>query len=311
MKKILALVLAIVMTLSLSACGGNDSTASDNGETRIVKDRNGTEYSIPTDVERIIGATPAVTEIIAGLGEADKLVAIDNYSTDVEGIDADLPTFDTMAPDIEMLIGLEPQVLIASSNSQVSDDDPYKTLTEQGVTVIYMDNSVSLDGIMQDITFIADIVGNSEKGTEMTTSIKDKMTEISDIAATIPDDQKKSVYFEISPAPDLCTFGTGNFLDEILTLVGAKNCFGDKEGWITPSEEAIIGQNPDVILTNVNYTQDDQVKFIKARSGWEGINAVKNGEVYMIDANASSRPTQNIVKAMDQIAQTIYPDLYK
>lgn len=310
MKKLFVLVCTLFFVLALTACG-NESTGDNSGETRTVTQSNGTEYTIPVDVERIVGATPAVTEIIVGMGEGDKLVAIDNYSVDVEGIDPELPTFDTLAPDIEMLLGLNPQVLIASSTSQISDEDPYATLTEQGVTVIYLDNSVSLEGIMEDISFLGDIVGNTEKAAEMNTAIQEKRDEISAIGSTIPTAEQKTVYFEIAPAPDICTFGTGNFLNEIITLVGAKNAFGEEEGWINPNEETIINKNPDVILTNVNYGEEDQVKAIKARAGWDNISAVANDAVYMIDANASSRPTQNIVKAMDEIAQAIYPELYQ
>ena len=39
---------------------------------------------------------------------------------------------------------------------------------------------------------------------------------------------------------------------------------------------------------------------ILARDGWDNITAVKNGDVYYIDAN-SARGNQNILKALDQI----------
>ena len=40
------------------------------------------------------------------------------------------------------------------------------------------------------------------------------------------------------------------------------------------------------------------------------INAVKHDEVYYIDANSSSRPTQNIIKALKEMSKAIYPDEY-
>ena len=40
------------------------------------------------------------------------------------------------------------------------------------------------------------------------------------------------------------------------------------------------------------------------------INAVKNNQVYYIDSNSASRPTQNIIKALKEIAKATYPDKY-
>lgn len=308
MKKITLIFMTMILFCGLCACGTDNTAKTDSEEKITVTDATGKSYDIPKNVTKIVGATPAATEIIAGLGEGEKLVAIDNYSIDIPDIPKDLPTFDTMAPDMEKLLALEPQVLIASTNSLLSDKDPFKTLKDHGVTVIYMDNSVSLEGIMKDVIFVSEIVGNPEKGKEMANSIQEKMDEIAAIGSTIED--KKSVYFEISPSPDITSFGTGNFLNEILSLVGATNIFGDKEGWLTPNAETIIAKNPDVILTNVNY-MGDQISEIKIRDGWDSINAIKNNQVLMVDANATSRPTQNIVKAMDEIAKAIYPDMYK
>ena len=37
---------------------------------------------------------------------------------------------------------------------------------------------------------------------------------------------------------------------------------------------------------------------------------IKNNQVYYIDANSASRPTQNIIKALNEIAKAVYPDQY-
>ena len=38
---------------------------------------------------------------------------------------------------------------------------------------------------------------------------------------------------------------------------------------------------------------------------------MKNNEVYYIDADSSSRPTQNIIKALKEMAKATYPDEYE
>ena len=49
---------------------------------------------------------------------------------------------------------------------------------------------------------------------------------------------------------------------------------------------------------------------IEAREGWAEVAAVKNHEVYLIGANVSSQPCQNIVDALMEIAADVYPEVY-
>lgn len=100
----------------------------------------------------------------------------------------------------------------------------------------------------------------------------------------------------------------------MIEVVGAKNIFGDQNSWITTSEESVIAANPDVILTNnlgLSGNEKTAIEDITSREGWNTITAVKNDDVYMIDNNTSSRPSQNIIKALKKMAKVIYPDEYK
>ena len=55
---------------------------------------------------------------------------------------------------------------------------------------------------------------------------------------------------------------------------------------------------------------DDPTGEILGRDGWAGLTAIVNGDVYYIDKNASAQPNQNIVIAMRQMAQALYPDYF-
>ena len=300
MKKILALI----MTLSIFVLSGCSSQTD-----RMVTDREGTEVNIPTKIEKIISTAPSNTEVLMALGLGDKLVAIDKYSTDIEGINTELPQIDFLNPDAETIIGLEPDIVIASGHNKTgSVEDPFKAISEAGIPVVYIPSSDSIDGIYKDIEFIADVVNERSKGKEIVDDMKAQVEEIKAIGDTITD--KKSVYFEISPAPYLSSFGKSTFLNEMIEIIGAKNIFENEEGWVSPTAEAIIDANPDVILTNVNYVENP-TKEIMSRDGWDNITAVKEKAVYSIDANSSSRPTQNIIKALKEMAKAVYPDEFK
>ena len=275
----------------------------------MVTDREGTEVNIPTKIEKIISTAPSNTEVLMALGLGDKLVAIDKYSTDIEGINTELPQIDFSNPDAETIIGLEPDIVIASGHNKTgSVEDPFKAISESGIPVVYIPSSDSIDGIYKDIEFIADVVNERSKGKEIVDDMKAQVEEIKAIGDTITD--KKSVYFEISPAPYLSSFGKSTFLNEMIEIIGAKNIFENEEGWVSPTAEAIIDANPDVIITNAGY-MENPTEEIKSRDAWENINAIKNNEVYLVDQNASSRPSQNVIKALEQMAKAVYPEHYE
>ena len=103
--------------------------------------------------------------------------------------------------------------------------------------------------------------------------------------------------------------GSGTYLDEMIRWVGGENILAGQEGWISVEGESVAAANPDMIFTNVNYIENP-VEEILGREGWADVTAVAEKEVYYIDNMASSLPNQNIVKAMCQMAQALYPDYY-
>jgi iron complex transport system substrate-binding protein len=252
---------------------------------------------------------PSNTEIIVDLGMADKLIAIDRHSANVAGIPGNLPQMDFFYPDAEVIIGLEPDVIIANGhNATGTGDDPFRLLRETGIPVAYISMSKSINDIYEDIAFIADLLQSPDRGAALIRSMKEQVDEITRQAASIKN--KKTVYFEISAAPEMYTFGKGSFIDDMISAIGAINIFGNDNWIVTPGAEVIIDRNPDVILTNVDYLEDP-VGELKSRAGFDHISAVINNRVYRIDTDSSVRPSARIILALGQMAQAVYPEAYE
>lgn len=298
-KRIAAVLLTALMTLTLLVgCGS---------KTVTMKDRAGNEFTSPKKLERIISTAPSNTEVLVGLGLADKLVCVDKYSAGIEGVSEDITKIDFRNPDAETIIALEPDIIIASGHNKEGKEDPFAVLKEAGIPVVYIPSSDSIEGIYGDIEFMAEVVDKKSEGKKMVDEMKKEVASIKAIGDTITD--KKKVYFEIGSSSKLFSFGTKTFLNELITTVGAENILADEEGWISPSEEAIITANPDVILTNEGYLENP-TELIAKRPGFNTVNAVKNNEIFLIDKDTSSRGSQNVIKALKEIAKAIYPDKY-
>ncbi|MEE0756045.1 ABC transporter substrate-binding protein, partial [Allofournierella sp.] len=232
---------------------------------------------------------------------------VTDKSVGLEGLPEGVPTFDMMQPDMEQLAALKPDVLFVSNMTLYDQTNPYQQLMDMGVCVLCVPTADSIAAIQEDIAFIAAAMGKSAEGDALIVDMQAELDRIAAIGATVTD--KKSVYFEISAAPSMYSFGNGVFLNEMIELIGAENVLADQEGWLPVEAETIVAADPDVILTNVNYIEDP-VAEILGRSGWEGMSAVQNEQVFTIDNMASSLSNQNIVKALDQMAKAVYPELF-
>jgi iron complex transport system substrate-binding protein len=273
---------------------------------REITDRSGRTVTVKNQINRIVSTAPSNTEIITDLGMAQLLVAIDRHSANVTGIPAGLPLLDFFYPDAEVIINLEPDIIIASGHNPTgSGEDPFRLLSEAGIPVVYISMSRSIEDIYRDIAFIAELLQAQKKGEEVINSMKARITELTQYLPNI--DTPKTVYFEISAVPDMMTFGKDSFIDDMIKTIGAKNIFANDNWLVSPGAESIINRNPDVILTNVNYI-DDPIGEIKSRPGFNHINAVMNNSVYQIDTDSSVRPSPRIILALRQMAQAVYPE---
>ena len=310
---ICTLVLAFVI---FSACSRENEPAGIASDTethesgtngRPTYDRRGTPINLPDSIETIVSIGPAITEIMVGLGYGGRIIATDGFSYGMAGLPTGIPQFDMMAMDAEALLSLDPDVLVVTDMIIIGDLDPLTLLSDVGIAVVYIPVSPTISDIIDDIHFLAAVMGNAEAGNALVAEIEYEVARTRYIAGQI--ETQRTVYFEVGSPPWLTTFGRGVFLDEILEIVGAINVFGDYEGWLPIAEEQVLAANPDVIITN-NEWIDDPVGDIMSRLAWEGINAVENGRVYSIDTDASSRPSQHIVRAIREIAAAVYPEYF-
>jgi iron complex transport system substrate-binding protein len=297
------LVFLASLLMTASAC--QKEKAADAGEE--------TQRAAASIPGRVISSAPSNTEIIAALGLAERLIAVDPYSKGIEGVKPDLPEVDFFYPDAEAVIGLEPDIIITSEiNNFGAADSPFKPLADMGITIVQIPTSTSLEGICGDILTIAASLGVKERGGELADSLRAEVNRIAEIGKTIEDKDKKKVYFEVAPAPGMVTLGSGTYINEMIETIGAVNIFAGEKGWFSPSAEAILEGNPDVILTMAMAGQGsaDPAAELRNRRGFETISAVRENRVYAIDADSAGRPSRNITLALGQMARAVYPDLY-
>jgi len=307
MKKIVAVVAILAVVISTFLVVQLPTVPSIQSEHIVVYDRAGLRAEISADIQRIVSISPAITFILIDLGLSDKIIALDTNSAEMLYPDMqDLPALQMMNPNIESIAMLQPDLILASSITLVGDvaNDPFTQLRAMGVGVAYIPASPTVAAIEDDIRFIAKITGQSEAGERLVEIMKHEILRITSAVAELST-EPISIYFEISPAPFMYSFGSGVYLNEMLELIGGRNIFADVDGWLVVENESVVSANPSVIFTDVNFT-DDPVGEILSRPGWDAVSAVANRRVYFIDNSYTSHPNHRITRGMAQMASLLH-----
>ncbi len=339
-KKVLAVIMTAAMAVSvLAGCtskytvspkvpeqepavvevepGSGESAEEANASGKPSTDRSGNDVKIPDEVNAIVSMAPSTTQILIDLGLADKIIACDTYSAASYGdvLSQDISQFDMMTPDQEKIISLEADVVFTTGMSASHGEDVFASVKEAGISVCDIPSSASLDDINKDIEFIGAVVGKSDEAAAINEEMNDAVSKIKEIAATIPEEEKKTVLFELftpsGDTPTIYTAGSNTYITEMLDIIGAVNVAGkEAEQWPALTEEAAVAMDPQVILTADMYT-DDVINVLLKMKGWENVSAIKDKAVYQIDNDTVNRPNQHVISAMIEMGKDIYPDYYK
>ncbi|MBQ8110584.1 MAG: ABC transporter substrate-binding protein [Clostridia bacterium] len=295
MKKLFALVLAMMLMLSAAALAAP------------TEDRAGNPIELKDDMQKLVSLAPSTTRVLLDMGLGDKLVAIDTYSAMYAPELSELPQFDMMTPDVEQLAALEPDAVFITGMSTVDGDSPFQALMGLGIQVVIIPSSSSIAAIQEDIRFIGACVGDEEGAQALVDDMQAQIDAVAAIGETIED--KKTVAIEVAALPYLCYAGGETYLNEMIELIGAVNAYGDQPAWASVTEEAAVAVNPDVILTAIDYLPDP-VDEIVNREGWGEVKAIADGQVYQLDSESANQPNHNIVKALWQMAEAVYPEAF-
>lgn len=285
----------IIFILSICSCSKNE--ISDSDKNNIIQNKK---------IEKIISLSPGVTDILIDLNEAHKIIAADTFSKDIlEKNNINVSNvFDMLNPDAEKIISLDSDIIFINNLTAFYTKNSLFSLSNP--TIITITNSETLKGIEDDIYFLGKVLNADDRAKEVVSNMRIKIKEIKDIGDTITN--KKTVYFEISALPNLYSFGSNVYLDDIINIIGAKNIFSNRNEWISVSEEDVVYLNPDIIFTSVDYV-NNPVAEITNRAAWRDINAVKTSKVFFVEG--TSLPTHNIVSSIILMAKYIYPEEYK
>ncbi|MFC0474075.1 ABC transporter substrate-binding protein [Robertmurraya beringensis] len=319
-QKFYALFALLVLSLGiLAGCGSTTENTEENQNTEgqteqtekaafpvTIKDALDNEVVIEEEPASIISLIPSNTEIIYELGLGDKVVGLTTNDTYPEET-AEVEKVGDFNVDIEKVIALNPDLVLAHESSAASSEAGFQQMRDAGIKVFIVNDAVNFVDVYDTIGIIGQLTGTTEEAEALTADMKAKIEEIKEKAATVT--EKKKVYIEISPAPDIYSVGKNTFMDVMLQTINAENATGDLEGWPSIDQESILERNPDVIIATYNYIEDP-VGQLMAREGWADVSAIKNKQVVDVNPDLVNRPGPRVVEGVEELAKAVYPEVF-
>ncbi|MFO7815444.1 MAG: cobalamin-binding protein [Halanaerobiales bacterium] len=272
-----------------------------------VTDGLGEEIVLEEKPTKIISISPNMTEILFAVGAGDNVIGVTTFADYPEEA-TEVDKIGTITePNIEKIIEMEPDVVIASSVNKMETVDRLKELNVK-VAGFSADN-VNMG--IENIKKIGKLTGNEKESDEIVTEMYIKIAEINNLVEEhLEDNDKRKVFYEIWNDP-LYTAGENNFIDDLINMAGGINIGRLAEGqWPQYNLEKLLVEDPEVYISTPHSAEMEVSKEqIKNRDQYQSISAIKNDRVYLIDEDIVNRPSPRLVKGLELMTKAVFPEL--
>lgn len=307
MRKIVGILFSLfIITSFTTGCGqakdkqiveekivGEEKTSSETNSAwpRTFVDAKGVEVVIENKPERIASLWYSYPEFLVAFGELPiattegKFLASLNYLQSVQGMDTVEELGDKLSPNIEKIVDLNPDLILATSNHE----EIYETLVKIAPVAVLDRESFYADWRLGVTTF-GELLGEEEKAEDIINNILNQMKDGRESLKNLEDEtvaliktwDGKSYYLESPKDPSyIYTFdgelGLGLTPDEAFVEMGGENV----------SMEGLSKIDADHIFLEADISLNESIlKDLENNSVWNSLKAVKNGNVYFLDISA-------------------------
>lgn len=344
-KKLFAMFLAMMMLLSLSACGGKEAVTNPDGgkpETKeiTVTDMIGRQVKVvPGSYQKVVCVGAGALRMYSYVGDVSLLAGvedIDNLSLSQRPAMFDsvarpyvlafgdtfnkLPSCGVGGPmaqaaEAEKILSCDPDIVI----SEFEDVDKSNALQEQlGVPVVTL--SAGSKGVFDEkfsgsMELLGKIFAQEEKAAKLVKFVADERLAIEAKVADISEADKPSVY--------ICGLGNWGTTNHLMTaenyisfqVAGVKNVVSGLGitgvGEIEEEKFVALGEQMDIIIMDAAAVKNIKPLYAEDNTMFDTCKAWQNGEVYLEMAYNAYYTNYEIALINTWfIAKTVYPEAF-
>jgi iron complex transport system substrate-binding protein len=231
-----------------------------------VTDDRGRTVVLPAAPQRVVAILPSLTETVCELQQCQRLVGVDRYSNWPAAIHALPRVGGGIDPNVEAIVALRPDVVLAAVSSRGSE-----RLEALGLKVVALEPKTHAD-MRRVMGTVARVLGLPAEDAERVWRHIDAA--VSAAAQSLPPNVRRTrVYFEVNRAPYAA--GASSFIGETLARLGAQNIVPAELGPFPKlNPEFVVRANPDLIMVGARNAPG-----MTERPGWERIRAVRERRV--------------------------------
>ena len=285
-KLMLAFAVLAVAAWCLGGCGrGEEQEAAGGEESYTFTDDLGREVTVQSHerVAVLLGSYGDMWYLAGGEICAAPEDAFDDFDLPLEEGTVNLG--ETKRLSLELLLSTEPDLVLASTNTQ-QHLDWRQSLEGAGITTAYFDVACFED-YLRVLKICTDITGRPERYVQYGTDIQ---KQIQEVLARCEGKESLSVLVMRASATSIrAKNSSGNVLGEMLAGFGCVNIADSEESLLENlSVESIALCNPDRIFIvqsgdDTEGTKKNIEAMFRENPLWNELEAVKEGQLYFLD----------------------------
>ena len=252
---------------------------------------------------RIVCLTEETTEALYLMGEQDRIVGISGFTVRPPQARKEKPKVSAFtSAKIDKIIDLKPDLVLGFSDLQA---DIAADLARHSIEV-HLFNQRSVTEILKMIRMLAGMIGEAGKGEILVNSLQANIDRVSQLASQLKKQPK--VFFEEWDEPIISGI---RWVSELTEIAGGIECFPElgteplAKNRIISNNDLVIERQPDIIIGSW-CGKKFRPEQVAARTGWQAIPAVANGDLYEIKSPLILQPgPAALTDGLDQLFEII------
>ena len=274
---------------------------SPSTSLRTVSDDLARSVQVVAPPLRIVSLTPGATEMLFAAGAGGQLIATVEYSSEPPAARAVPRIGDVAAIDMERLVALRPQVVIAWP----AGGNPAQRAKIAALGIpLYQQQVARLADLPGSLRRLGVLAGTETAAEHAATALEARLDALErTYGAGIAGRQRPTVLLQVWNRP-IYTVGGRHLMSDALELCGARNVFADlPEPGPLVDTEAVIARNPDIILAAA--PPGEGAAWVADWQRFPSLAAVRNHRVVAFENQALSRLGPSVLDATEELCRTI------
>ena len=292
-------------------------------------------------VQRIVSFLPSATELLYEFGVDDKLFGVTHECKYPEGaklkpqvISSVINSDDLSSNEIntitctllnegknifelnkENLIDANPDLIISQETCEVCA--AYTNQVKSALEILpnkpelYSMDPHNLEEIIQSVTKLGQILNKEKKSVEIVNSLERRIQHIQN-------SEKKLIPKVLAIEWIEPFFTAGHWIPQMIEFAGGINLISKTgEHSRRMDMDEVVNSKPDIIIFmpcgfDTDRTVQEYESILHNNPGWNSLQAVKNNQIYAVDANSFfSKPSIRTIDGLEILAKIIQPEKFK